>query len=46
MGLLSSEAFMYAHEPLQSRTRYRVRDTGTLRGGAAKTFDFTFTTGN
>lgn len=46
MGLLRNEAFIYANEPLLSRTRYHVHVTGTRRDGTPHTFDFSFTTGN
>jgi hypothetical protein len=45
MGLLRTEAVLYAHRPLMANTRYRVRVTGTSTGGAAQTVDFVFTTG-
>ncbi len=43
MGLLRSEAVLYANRPLTARTRYHVH-VDTTRGGAPVPFDFVFTT--
>jgi len=43
-SLLRQEYVMYAHEPLQRATTYRVRASGTTRSGAPLSVDYTFTT--
>jgi uncharacterized protein YkwD len=42
-GLLVDEFFLYTDKPLASKTRYRVRLTGT-QNGAPAAFEWTFTT--